>query len=217
VDDMKASRVLLLAALLAAGCSAKAKVTPTYTAPAAPRPAAGAAPWPAPSDPLVRARAAGLVAARKESFVYHIHAHLSVFVNGSSVVVPSGLGIDIHDPGVKHAPLQGGGTGYGGISLCAKACISPLHTHDLSGVVHVEATEKHDFKLGQFFTEWGVRLDSSCVGGYCAPAAKIATFVNGKQQQGNPADIVFTNHEEIAIVIGTPPPQIPATYTIPDG
>jgi len=202
--------------VLCSACSTKAKVTPPYSAPDAPRPATGAAPWARPTDTLARAARAGLVAQRKESFAFHIHSHLDVFVNGRSVTVPPGLGIDITDPGVHSGPVPGGGVSYGGISLCARPCISPLHTHDPSGVVHVEAPQKHDYTLGQFFAVWGVRLDDTCVGGYCGPGAKAAVFVDGKRHEGSPAGLVFSDRTEIAVVIGTPPPQIPATFGSPD-
>lgn len=217
-DDSRAVKagVLVLSLVLLASCSPKAKVEPEYSAPAAPKPVAGAVPWSRPPDTLDRARRAGLVPERKESFVFHIHAHLDVFVNGKSTPVPAGLGIDIKAPGVKSGPLRGGGTGYGGISLCGRPCISPLHTHDLSGIVHVEAPQKKDFTLGGFFAEWGLRLDSTCAGGYCRPAAEWAVFVGGKPFEGNPADIVFEDKQQIALVIGTPPAQIPADYGTPE-
>jgi hypothetical protein len=213
---VKTIRLVLLGLLALSACSPKTKVEPEYSAAPARKPAAGAAPWPARPDTLDRARRTGLVPERKESFVYHVHAHLDVFVNGRSVSVPAGIGINIKDPGVKSGPLQGGGTGYGGINLCAQPCISPLHTHDLSGIVHVEAPRKQDFTLGQFFAEWAVRLDSTCVGGYCTPQAGWAVFVDGERFEGNPAEIVFEDKQEIAVVIGTPPAQIPATYGAPE-
>ena len=63
-------------------------------------------------------------------------------------------------------------------------------------------------RLGQFFTEWGVRLSRACVGGYCRPS-NIEFFVNGNQYGGDPRAILLTNKREIAIVIGTPPKTIP--------
>ena len=208
--------VLLLVLVLTASCAAKTKVTPAYSAPPAPPPTTGAPPWARPNDTLVRAQREGLTPQRKESFTFHIHVLLDVFANGRAVTVPSGLGIDIRVPGVRSGPLPGGGTAYGGISLCAAACIAPLHTHDPSGIVHVESPDKKDYTLGQFFTEWGVRLDATCVGGYCTPQAAIAVFVNGKRREGNPADIVFVDHDVLALVVGSPPPQIPATFGNPD-
>jgi hypothetical protein len=179
-----------------------------YSAPAAPKPAKGAAPWPSPKNALKLAQKAGLEMARHEFLVYHIHAHLDVFVNGKAVPVPSAIGINIHDPGVRHGPVSGG-TGYGGIKECAKPCISPLHTHDFTGVVHVESPTQRVYRLGQFFVEWGVKLNAKCVGGYCSPRSKFAVFVNGVRRTGDPARIAFTNLQEIAIVIGPPPDAIP--------
>jgi len=184
---------------------------PTDAAPPAPTPSTGAAPWPAPPDPLTLARRAGLVPTTHEFFTFHIHVHLDVFVNGRPMPVPGGIGININDPGVHHGPTAYG-TGYGGISECAQPCISPLHTHEASGIIHVEAPTQETFRLGQFFTEWAVRLDSSCVGGYCRPRDAVAVFVDGKRWSGNPADIVFTNLREIAIVIGSPPATIPSPF-----
>jgi hypothetical protein len=197
--------VAFAAAAGAGGLPAANRVGP------APRPAHDAAPWPAPSDPLRRAVAAGLKPGRHESLVHHVHAHLDVFVNGRPVTVPAGIGIDIHDSAVHVFDLPDGTKAYGGIAQCPRACISPLHTHDDTGILHTESTSPAPNLLGQFFTEWGVRLDRSCVGGYCRPAAAIAVFVDGRRYRGDPRAIRLTNHEEIAIVIGTPPAKIPST------
>jgi len=174
----------------------------------APTPRHGAAPWRAPADPLVRARAAGLRPERQESFLHHVHAHLDVYVNGVHERVPAAVGIDVHDPDVRVFPLPDGTKAYGGIAECAKACISPLHTHDDTGILHTESASPVPNRLGQFFVEWGVRLDRRCVGGYCRPTS-IRVYVNGKPFTGDPRTIELTNHEEIAIVIGTPPKRIP--------
>ena len=53
-----------------------------------------------------------------------------------------------------------------------------------------------------------MRLDRDCVGGYCRPSS-IEFFVNGKPYGGNPGAIQLTARKEIAIVIGTPPKNIP--------
>jgi hypothetical protein len=175
----------------------------------APRPAHGAAPWPAPKRPLPLIVAAGLKPERKETLIHHVHAHLDVFVNGKSEVVPAGIGIDIHDPGVHEFTLQDGSKAYGGIQLCRKPCISPLHTHDDTGILHTESASPVPNRLGQFFREWGVRLTPRCVGGYCKPDT-IRFYVNGNKYGGDPRAIQLTNHKEIAVVIGTPPNIIPS-------
>jgi hypothetical protein len=179
----------------------------------APRPAHGAAPWPAPADPLRLTLAAGLRPERKETLIHHVHSHLDVFVNGRRVVVPAGIGINIKDPGVKVFEVPDGSKAYGGIQLCAKPCISPLHTHDNTGILHTESASAVPNRLGQFFTEWGVRLGRACVGGYCRPS-NIEFFVNGNRYGGDPRAILLTDRKEIAIVIGTPPKKIPKTADV---
>ena len=193
------------------GAAAVGAATAATAIDPAPKPARGAAPWPAPADPLRLTTAAGLQAERKETLTHHVHAHLDVFVNGKPVVVPAGIGINIKDPGVKiFRDTPDGSKAYGGIELCTKPCISPLHTHDNTGILHTESASAVPHRLGQFSTEWGVRLGRTCVGGYCRPS-NIEFFVNGKRYRGDPREILITDHKEIAIVIGTPPKKIPKT------
>lgn len=177
----------------------------------APTPKTGAPPWPAPKDPIQLAKAAGLEPERFEHLTYHVHSHLDVFVNGKNVKVPAGIGIDIHDPAVQHGPLPDGSIAYGGIKRCRQPCISPLHTHADYGLIHTETSKPRPNTLGEFFVEWGVRLDRSCVGGYCKPDS-IVVYVNGKVFTGDPRTILLANHTEIAIVIGTPPAKIPKRF-----
>ena len=104
-----------------------------------------------------------------------------------------------------------GSVSYGGIDLCNVPCISPLHTHTVTGILHTESSVSQPNTLGEFFTEWGVALDASCVATFCSPATKIAIYIDGELTTRDPRAIELTDQREIAIVIGTPPPQIPAT------
>ncbi len=166
--------------------------------------------WPAPSDPLARTVAAGLEPGPKEYLTNHVHSHLDVFVDGRPVTVPAGIGIEIHDPAVHQFAEPDGSSAYGGIELCSSPCISPLHTHDVTGIIHTESKDPQPNTLGQFFTEWGVVLSDTCVGGYCSPEP-IAVYVNGEPYAQDPRAIELTDHKEIALVIGTPPTLIPTT------
>jgi hypothetical protein len=148
---------------------------------------------------------AGLTPLHYESTVHHVHAHLDIFFNGKKVRVPAAIGIDIQNPKVRTFPTPDGTTAYGGITVCGKPCISPLHTHDDSGILHTESKHNIPNRLGQFFTEWGVALSRRCVGGYCMPAAPLAFYVNGKPYTDDPRAITLTDKKVIAIVIGTPP------------
>ena len=166
--------------------------------------------WSLPADPMSLAREAGLMPDTKEYLTYHVHAHLAVFVDGQPVEIPAGVGIEITDPAVQKFD-----SGYGGIPEegCEQVCISPLHTHDPDGVLHIEAPSETRFTLGQFFEQMGIRLDASCVDEFCTPGVPIAVVVDGERQSGNPADIVLRDGQEIAIVIGTPPEGMPDPFS----
>jgi hypothetical protein len=203
--------VIALAGSLASCGSSSKSTSSKSTSPSSTSPSSTAV-WPAPADPMARARAAGLVPETAERLQYHVHSHLDVFLDGTKVVVPAGLGIDIHNPGV-HTFTVDGQAQYGGIRPpCAQACISPLHTHDVSGILHTESATKKNNTLGQLFTEWDVRLDANCVATYCKPAKAVAVYVDGKLFAGDPATIPLSDHKEIAIVIGTPPASVPASF-----
>jgi hypothetical protein len=204
-------RWCLLAAVLAlAGCGGGNKVV--EQGPAA-EPTTGAAPWPAPENPMALTRKAGLTPETHETLVFHVHAHLDVFVNGKPITVPAGIGIAIDDPAVRRFEGPNGSLGYGGINPpCKEPCISPLHTHFIDGVLHTESLQHKYNTLGEFFTQWDVRLDGKCVGGYCKPAAPLTIYVDGDPYRDDPRQIELKNHREITVVIGTPPQTIPSGF-----
>jgi hypothetical protein len=154
-------------------------------------------PWPVPADASGAVQAAGLPMLASEGAVEHIHAHLDIIVDGKPVTVPASVGID--------QPAQR---------------ISPLHTHDTTGVVHIESPVKASFSLGQFFTEWQVSVAADHLGGL-KPAGgnQLRAYVNGKAYDGDPAAIVFHAHDEIGLVYGTAEQQknVPSSYTFAQG
>jgi len=92
--------------------------------------------------------------------------------------------------------------------------LTELHTHDNRGVIHVESPKANDkFTLGEFFGEWAVFLNSDSVGGYKG----MRWYVDGKQQTGNPANLVLESHQEIALVVGKAPAKIPSSYKFSPG
>ena len=199
------SLCLLLLAACGGGSSSSDTSTPSATASDLEVPS-----WSLPADLMSLAREVGLIPDTKEYLTFHVHAQLDVFVNGHPVEIPGGIGIEITDPAVEKF-----GSGYGGIPKegCEQACISPLHTHDPAGVIHIEAPSEARFTLGQFFVEMGIRLDASCVDEFCTPDVPVAVVVDGQRQSGNPADIVLRDSQEIAIVIGTPPEGMPDPFS----
>jgi hypothetical protein len=165
---------------------------------------------------MARTVAAGLEPATHETLQHHVHAHLDVFVDGVEHTVPAGVGIDIGDPAVQHSVNVLGQSSYGGITVpCDDPCISPLHTHDTTGVLHTESPVDVDNTLGQFFVQWGVALDGRCVGEYCSPDWPIAVYVDGQPVPTDAASLnslALLDRRQIAIVIGTPPEHIPSIF-----
>jgi hypothetical protein len=156
---------------------------------------------------MERTIAAGLEPAPQEFHVNHVHAHLDVFVDGEAILVPAAIGINIEDPEVKYfADVRS----YGGITVCDQPCISPLHTHDETGIIHTESSTPEPNTLGEFFVEWGVELSETCVGEHCAPTP-IAVYIAGELYEGDPRAIELTDRKVIVIVVGTPPAEIPST------
>jgi len=174
--------------------------------------ATGPLAWPAPPPDQVGelTRAAGLELENKESLVHHVHAHLDVFIDGEHRTVPAGIGIVITDPAV-HVGEEGGQPTYGGIQGCDRPCISPLHTHDVTGVIHTESLIDVDNTVGQLFKEWNVRFDDTCVADFCTPKTPITLYVDGKKVALKGASsIPLSDQKEIAVVIGKNPDRIPS-------
>jgi hypothetical protein len=148
---------------------------------------AGPPPWTNGANAQLGARIAA-IGLPSEGGALHTHEHLDVFVNGHAVTVPEGIGL-------------------------GSAASSPLHTHDASGIIHVEASTQGPFTLGQFFDVWGVKLTSDCLGSLCGGGLKVS--VDGHPASGDPRQIQLVNHQEVAVVYGTPPATIPSSYRFP--
>ena len=151
-------------------------------------------PWPNNTGKLQqRLRAIGLDPLTAEGQVLHIHQHLDLFAAGRHVTVPANIGID-----------------------ASGRYLAALHTHDSTGIMHVESPTAASYTLGQFFGVWGVRLDARCIGGLCASGAKrLQTWVDGKPVAGDPTRIILDEHQEIVLAYGTPaqvPKPLPKSY-----
>jgi hypothetical protein len=154
----------------------------------------GNEPWaPELNHLAARIRADGLPSLGAEQLQFHIHQHLDVFVNGQAVTVPQLIGI----------------SGPGSLAV--------IHTHDDSGVIHVESPIQRIYTLGNVFDVWGVLLTRDCIGGYCAKGdSSLRVFVDGKPLQGNPRGLILTDRQEIVVAFGTKdelPQPIPSTCT----
>jgi hypothetical protein len=139
-----------------------------------------------------------LPALTTEGTTFHIHEHLDIYINGQYVLVPADIGIDP-----------------------AGNFISPIHTHDTTGIIHIESPTVQNFTLGQFFNVWGIALNNNCIGNYCNNNNnKLALYINGQPITGNYSDIKLEPYQEIFIFYGsvnTLPKNIPSSYNFPSG
>jgi hypothetical protein len=150
------------------------------------------APW-APQDAGLQARVQAFGFPPQSDTGYHVHAVLRIYVDGKQVTVPAKVGI-----------------------LASEEFLAPLHTHDTTGVIHIESSQPYPFKLGQFFTIWGVKFTNTQLGGYVTGHGNVlSVYVNGKQVP-NPVEYVMTGHDQIVVGYGKPgsfPTSFQYTFT----
>ncbi|HEX4521785.1 MAG TPA: hypothetical protein VH063_19575 [Gaiellaceae bacterium] len=170
--------------------------------------------WGLPAYALSQIRYADLIP-DVGALVRHDHVHLDILANGRKVTIPAGIGlVGPFDTGPCPPGSKLGDCATGHVYF-AKAAVAPIHTHSTSGLIHIESDRKGTYTLGQFFDEWGVRLDASCLGGYCAGGGlQLRAYVNGKRV-ADPRGIVLGNRQEIALVYGgkTAFRSVPSKYT----
>jgi hypothetical protein len=145
----------------------------------------------------------GISCNTSEQTLFHIHAHLTIFVNGVARQVPAAIGI----PGaVAQQTPTGSFIGSG-------TCFYWLHTHAADGIVHIESPVQRTYTLGDFFDEWGQPLGTGQVG----PAKGHVTVIyNGKVFAGNPRNVPLTAHAQIQLEVGRPL-VAPESITWPSG
>lgn len=141
----------------------------------------------------------GIQCQTSEQVAYHIHAHLAIFVSGASRTVPAGVGI----PGPQQ--VQSG-------FVVGGKCLYWLHTHDTTGIIHIESPAQRVYTLGQFFDIWGQPLSSTQVG---SASGHVTVYLNGKPFAGDPRTIKLTPHAVIQLDVGTVVP--PHSYAFPSG
>ncbi len=127
-----------------------------------------------------------------EQLSYHVHAHLALYVDGVPRAVPGGIGL-------------------------RRDCISWLHTHDATGILHIEAPAPHPYTLGQFFSVWGQPLDATHLLDQAAEDQhQLRAYVNGQLYQGAPETIPLAAHVDIVLEYG-PPFVPPPPFSFPPG
>jgi hypothetical protein len=138
------------------------------------------APW-APQYGQLQARVQAFGFPPQSDVGYHVHAVLRIYVEGKQVTIPEKIGID-----------------------STEEFLAPLHTHDTTGVIHIESSQVYPFKLGQFFTIWGVKFTNTQIGSYTAGNGNVlSVYANGKLVP-NPVEYVMKAHDHILVGYGKP-------------
>lgn len=111
---------------------------------------------------------------------FHVHQLLHVYVDGLLVPVPANIGVDRR-----------------------QGVASALHTHDSTGVIHMEADKPFRATLGDLFTVWGLRLGPASLGGLEASGDRpLQVFANGRRL-ADPAAHVLRKNDNIVVAYGS--------------
>jgi len=119
----------------------------------------------------------------------HIHVHVTMYVNGTKTPIPANVGI---------APDS--------------SCLYWLHTHDDSGVIHIEAPEGVSATFGNFLDIWGQRFQQVGYPSQLSDATGWQVYVNGKPFRGNFHTIPLQSHTLITLAYNSPGIQPDTTY-----
>ena len=96
------------------------------------------------------------------------------------------------------------------IGIIDNECIYWMHTHDDTGIIHIESPEKRNFTLGEFFDIWNQNFSNSQIFDNTVDGSGNSTlnvYVNGRKMTAGSdyRQIPINAHDEIAIVFGKPP------------
>jgi len=136
---------------------------------------------------------------------YHIHMYLGIVDHGKQIAVPDAIGLK--NPGPETS-------GY----ISTAGCYYYLHTHDASGMIHVESPNKLPpsatvYTLQNVLDVWGMKYSHTSFGPFKGelrvfvgnPSAIGVTMVDHYAQfKGQLGTIPIKTHEVVWIEIGKP-------------
>lgn len=142
----------------------------------------------------------GIPCEASEQVLLHIHSHLSIYNRGTQIQVPPLSGMVAN---ADHRTVR---------------CLYWLHTHDGSGIIHLEAGKFNapqggPYTLGMYFDVWGQPLARTQVATF---KGAVTAYVNGAVWSGDPRDIPLAAHQLITLEVGTPLVK-PVNYVFPIG
>lgn len=119
-----------------------------------------------------------------EQLAFHIHPLLKLYKDGKEQALPAGIGIK------------------------ENRCLYWLHTHDTSGILHIESPIQRDYTLGNFLNIWGKPFTDESVAGMSIGTGQVVlAYVDGKQFEGDVSTIKLQNNMTISLQVGPPFPE----------
>jgi len=125
-----------------------------------------------------------------EQLSYHVHAHLSIYMNGQPVSLPAKIGI-----------------------ASDNSCIYWLHTHSTDGIIHIESPNTHTYSLGTFLRMWEDHFSQLGYPAELDSTAGWTVYVNGKPYTGDFHNIQLKAHELITLAYNSPDAKPDTTYS----
>jgi hypothetical protein len=139
----------------------------------------------------------GVYCSANEQLSYHIHAHLSIYINGTAVPLVANTGI---------API-------GVTSNANVTCYYWLHTHDTTGVIHIESPTTRLYTLTQFFDIWDkFSSTASPFPTQLSSSTGWTIYVNGKQVNTDFSHLLLHAHDIVTIAYNSPGIKPDTTY-----
>jgi len=131
----------------------------------------------------------GISCDSQEQLAYHIHAHVSIYIDGKAVAIPQGIGI-----------------------ASDQSCIYWLHTHDTSGVIHIESPTQKNYTLGNFTELWSSRFSTLQYPYQLDKGDGWQVYVDGKPYSGDFHNVVLKAHTLVTLAYNSPDAKPDTTY-----
>jgi hypothetical protein len=132
-----------------------------------------------------------------EGMVMHLHAHVSLYIDGQNVAIPQYVGIARN-------------TSNGHV-----ICYYWLHVHDHSGIIHIEPPVHQTFTFGQFLHEWHQSFQRLGFPEQLLLTNGWTIWTNGLPYYGTLESIPLTEHALIMLAYNSPNAKPDRVYAWP--
>ena len=129
---------------------------------------------------------------------YHIHVHLTIYINGRRAIIPQGIGI-----------------------AADHSCFYWMHTHTSDGIIHIEAPAKvHNVALDDFLTIWHDGFARLNFPPELNQNSGWNIYINGKPFAGTVTsplntEVPLASHDVVTLEYGTNNPPPDKIYVFP--